>query len=271
MESDDKGDLQNPVLVVEDTESDANLVDAPEVQEAEQSVNPTISTSAFKKILDYFRTKKPPRPQKYVEGWPEDSPAKNPQDNDSRQHSFDNGLSPYHAIQEQQWEQLSGYSSQLGTVKTTSLSAVSQSVVRSRGTTQSTVNRSSSSELRRSIERRSTDIEGLKSFRGPSSIDEEAQKRAIKRRQVIQEIIRTELDYVLGLKSLAGVSSHFDPVSELCFLTSTSTYRSSPSSKRDRPFTTTSRKSAKSTNTSLLNSRTSRHPSQLLLMLSLLI
>lgn len=205
MKSDDNGDSQNPLLVIEDTESDANLVDAPEVQEPEP-VNTTWSPSTFKKFVDYLRNKKPPRAQKYVEGWHND-----PQANDSRDHSFDHVLSPYHAIQDQQWEQLSGYSSQLGTVKTNSLSAMSQSAIRSRRTTQSTVNRSSSSELRRSIERRSTerrstDIEGLRLVPS-SSIDDDAQKRAIKRRQAIQEILTSELDYVLGLKALTGVRS----------------------------------------------------------------
>lgn len=209
MESDDNSDSQNPLLVIEDTESEANLVDAPEVQEPEP-VNTTWSPSTFKKFIDYLRNKKPPRPQKYVEGWHNDLPTK-PRDNDSqvndsRGHSFDHVLSPYHAIQEQQWEQLSGYSSQLGTVKTNSLSAMSQSAVRSRRTTQSTVNRSSSSELRRSIERRSTDIEGLRLV-PTSSIDDDAQRRAIKRRQAIQEILTSESDYVLGLKALTGVCS----------------------------------------------------------------
>jgi len=206
MESDDNDGSQNPLVVIEDTESDANLVDAPEVQEPEP-VNTTWSPSTFKKFIDYLRNKKPPRPQtrKYVEGWHDDPPTK-PRDNDSRDHSFDHVLSPYHAIQDQQWEQLSGYSSQLGTVKTNSLSAMSQSAVRSRRTTQSTVNRSSSSEHRRSIERRSTDIEGLRPVRSPSIYDD-VQRRAVKRRQVIQEILTSESDYVLGLKALTDVRS----------------------------------------------------------------
>lgn len=36
-------------------------------------------------------------------------------------------------------------------------------------------------------------------------IEQESHKRAIKRREVIQEILSTEADYVLGLKALIGV------------------------------------------------------------------
>ena len=48
-------------------------------------------------------------------------------------------------------------------------------------------------------------MESLKPARSPTSLDEEAQARGIKRRQVIHEILTTETDYVLGLKALTGV------------------------------------------------------------------
>jgi hypothetical protein len=38
-------------------------------------------------------------------------------------------------------------------------------------------------------------------------IDEEAQNRALRRRQVLQEIITTESDYIFGLKALTNVSA----------------------------------------------------------------
>ena len=100
-------------------------------------------------------------------------------------------------FQEKQWESLSHRSSNLGTVKTATLSITSQSVVRSRGTTQSTTNQSIRSDAR----------ESLDSIRPAlnSSIDEEAQHRAIKRRRVLRELITTECDYIFGLKALADV------------------------------------------------------------------
>ena len=120
--------------------------------------------------------------EKYVEGWP----------------TVDgNNLSPHQGSQEQQWEQLSGHSSQLGTVKTTSMSIASQSVVRSRGTTQSTTNQSGNSDTR-------TSVDSLRPTLSPT-IDEAAHSRSIKRRHLLQEIVRTESDYVFGLKSLSDV------------------------------------------------------------------
>ena len=185
MESKDDHGSENPLLVVEDAESGSKLVET-------DPVGLTGSTGSFKRWIGYFRTKRAhahPR-QRFVEGWPDDS-----QDN----HAYTT-LSPFLAVPDQQWEILSGHSSHLGTVKTTSLSGASRSAVRSRGNTQSTVNQSSSSEVRRSNE-----MESLKPARSPTSLDEEAQARGIKRRQVIQEILTTETDYVLGLKALTGV------------------------------------------------------------------
>ncbi|KAL4947289.1 hypothetical protein BDW69DRAFT_190326 [Aspergillus filifer] len=94
---------------------------------------------------------------------------------------------------EQQWEKLSGRSSHLGTTKTATMSIASQSVIRSRRTTQSTLNRSKS-DFRNSME-----------LSVSHSIDEEAQNRARKRRQVLQEIITTESDYIFDLKALTNL------------------------------------------------------------------
>lgn len=185
MESKDDYGSENPLLVVEDAEVDSKLVEAdPE--------GLTGSTGSFKRWIGYFRTKRAHthQPQRFVDGWPDDSQDK---------HTYTT-LSPFHAAPDQQWEILSGHSSHLGTVKTTSLSGASRSAVRSRGNTQSTVNQSSSSEVRNSNE-----MESLKPACSPTSLDEEAQARGIKRRQVIHEILTTETDYVLGLKALTGV------------------------------------------------------------------
>jgi hypothetical protein len=38
-------------------------------------------------------------------------------------------------------------------------------------------------------------------------IDDEAQNRALRRRQVLQEIITTESDYIFGLKALTNVGA----------------------------------------------------------------
>ena len=189
MESKDDHGSENPLLVVEDAEDAAES--GPKLVGAD-SVDLASSTGSFKRWIGYFRTKRAHahQPQRFVEGWPVDS-------QDNHGHTT---LSPFQAVPDQQWEIMSGHSSHLGTVKTTSLSGASRSAVRSRGNTQSTANPRSSSEIRRSNE-----MESFKPARSPSSLDEEAQARGINRRQVIQEILTTETDYVLGLKALTGV------------------------------------------------------------------
>lgn len=172
----------NRFLVLEDMKEDgAQSSEASEYQEADD--NPASSRS-FMRWIGVLRSPKTQQPEKYVEGWPNDS------------QSEEEGL-PNHTVQDQQWECLSGYSSQLGTVKTASLSAASQSAGRSRGTTQSTVNPSSCSDSRKSNE-----LERLRTTISPLSLGADAQGRAIKRRQVIDEILKSEADYVLGLKAL---------------------------------------------------------------------
>lgn len=138
----------------------------------------------FKKWMDSFRTRRmapPTIPERHVPGWfasaQNEYAAPNPA---GRRDSL-----------------LSGHSSQLGTVKTTTLSLTSRSFGRSRGTTQSTAGQSSLSDARFSAD----------SSRPTSSqyFDDQAEIRANKRRQVLQEILITEADYVMGLKALTGV------------------------------------------------------------------
>lgn len=171
-----------PELVLENAESGlkvARIDDAEELPDRDLVVHP------FKRLVNSFRTKKARRPllqEKYVEGWPE---------------ADNNTLSPYHGVQDQQSEKLSGHSSQLGTVKTASMSIPSQSGVRSSGTTNSTTNRSGSSDPR-------TSIDSLKPTHS-AILDEVAHGRSLRRRQLLQEIVDTEFDYVSGLKSLSNV------------------------------------------------------------------
>jgi hypothetical protein len=138
----------------------------------------------FKKWMDSFRTRKrvpPTIPERYVRNWPDPlQPELAPPNAGGRRDSL-----------------LSGHSSQLGTVKTTTLSITSRSFGRSRGTTQSTAGQSSLSEARFSAD----------SARPTSSqyVDDQAEIRANKRRQVLREMVTTEADYVIGLKALTGV------------------------------------------------------------------
>lgn len=177
----ESGDDSIPEVVLENSESGLRVV---RIDDAEQPADRDLIVHPFKRWVNSLRTKKGRRPclEKYVEGWP----------------TVDgNNLSPHQGSQEQQWEQLSGHSSQLGTVKTTSMSIASQSVVRSRGTTQSTTNQSGNSDTR-------TSVDSLRPTLSPT-IDEAAHSRSIKRRHLLQEIVRTESDYVFGLKSLSDV------------------------------------------------------------------
>ncbi|PLB50127.1 Dbl homology domain-containing protein [Aspergillus steynii IBT 23096] len=137
----------------------------------------------FRRWVKSFREKRYyPRQngQRYVEGW-----------SDASSNRGENALNL--ATQELQWEAVSRHSSHLGTVKTNTMSIASQSVMRSRGATQSTTNYSSAkSEVRQSTE----------SARPVSWVmDEEAHNRALKRRRALQEIIVTESDYILLLFS----------------------------------------------------------------------
>lgn len=170
-----------PELILENSESGLKVV---RIDDAEEPTDRDLIVHPFKRWVNSLRTKKGRRPclEKYVEDWP----------------TIDgNNLSPYQASQEQQWERLSGHSSQLGTVKTISMSIASQSVMRSRGATQSTTNHSGNSDSR-------TSADSLRPTLSPT-IDEATHTRSIKRRQLLQEIVSTESDYVSGLKSLSNV------------------------------------------------------------------
>ncbi|KAL4867922.1 hypothetical protein BDV12DRAFT_186333 [Aspergillus spectabilis] len=136
------------------------------------------TSSAFKRWVNSLRPKRTCEPFPQIDGWAGCE------------------LPPHHRSLEQQWEELSGKSSHLGTIKTATMSLASQSVVRSRRTTQSTTNRSRS-DIRGSIDSLRPALS--------TSIDEEAQNRAIKRRQVLREIITTESDYIFGLKALTNL------------------------------------------------------------------
>ncbi|KAL3490137.1 hypothetical protein BJX62DRAFT_238429 [Aspergillus germanicus] len=146
-----------------------------------------LTPSPFRRWVNSLRPKKTsPVSQRYIEGW-----------QFSPRGSYDNTyLSPHYGSQEQ-WEKQSGNSSHLGTMKTTTVSVTSQSVVRSRRNTQSTTNRSVKSDMRTSVDSMRPVLSTL--------IDEEAQNRALRRRQVLQEIITTESDYIFGLKALTNL------------------------------------------------------------------
>ena len=176
-----------PLLILEKPEFEVKITGTHAV------AAPVDHVAAFKRWMNSFRSRKGCHPpERYIEGWPEELTQ------DKQDLAPD--LSSLHAIQEaqeKQWESLSRHSSTLGTVKTATLSITSQSVVRSRGTTQSTTNQSIRSDVRESLDSLRPTLS--------SSIDEEAQHRAIKRRRVLRELITTECDYVFGLKALADV------------------------------------------------------------------
>ncbi|KAI9370864.1 hypothetical protein BJX61DRAFT_513740 [Aspergillus egyptiacus] len=188
--------IESLVIVDEESKEEfpkltAIAIDAAESEEklekycAAFSAGQVTTSSPFKRWVNSLRLKKASslgQPQRHIEGWPYTAGW------DGIYHSSQCGS------KEQQWEQLSG-SSHLGTVKT-ALSIASQSVARSRRTTQST-HRSRISEPRISLD----------STRQPLStiIDEEAENRAAKRRRVLQEIVTTESDYIFDLKALTNL------------------------------------------------------------------
>lgn len=166
-----------------------------ESKEARESTDRVAGFFPFRRWVDSFRSKKrrSDQPSRYVDGWPEIL--------QDRKHDTEMDLTTYTRIPELQWESSSGTSSNLGTVQTASMSVASQSLLRSRATTQTTSNHSAGSDPRTSIDSLRT------AFR--FSIDEEAQVRAVKRREVLREIVTTEADYVFGLKALAEVGIPF--------------------------------------------------------------
>ncbi|KAF3388892.1 hypothetical protein F1880_004463 [Penicillium rolfsii] len=164
-----------------------------EKEEGVLPLNPN-TPHPFKKWMDSFRVRRrvPPMiPERYVHDWPE---------------SLQTDIAPPNVAGRRD-SLLSGRSSQLGTVKTTTLSITSRSFARSRRTTRSTAGQSSLSDTRFSAD----------SSRPTSSqyVDDQAEIRANKRRQVLQEMVKTEADYVIGLKALTGVLSIFDTRPEI--------------------------------------------------------
>ncbi|KAJ5639080.1 uncharacterized protein N7484_006942 [Penicillium longicatenatum] len=160
---------------------------ADKFQSPTDETTPTQTAHPFKKWMDTFRTRKyvpSSIPERFVEGWPDATQTNN----------------AHLLAQDPQWERSSGHSSHLG-LKTTTMSTASQSEARSRGTTHSTTTQSVLSDVRASGD----------SSRPSSShyVDEAAVIRATKRRLVLQELVTTEDDYVLGLKALTGVLSIF--------------------------------------------------------------
>jgi hypothetical protein len=164
----------------------------PDATDKDNPVQRDLPAHPFKKWMDSFRTRKraPLRvPERYVEGWSDSSATDFP---------ILSTIPRRGSIQDQFWERSSGRSSQLGIVKTATMSIASQSMARSRGTTQSATTQSALSDMRVSAD----------SSRPISSncSDEAAELRATKRRQVLRELCATEVDYVQGMKALAGVS-----------------------------------------------------------------
>ncbi|KAJ5662540.1 uncharacterized protein N7477_010156 [Penicillium maclennaniae] len=165
----------------------------PNTAEKKDTVQRGTPTHPFKKWMDSFRTRRrapPTLPERYVEGWSDSSATEFP---------ILSTVPRRGSIQDQFWERCSGRSSQLGTVKTATISIASHSMARSRGTTQSATTQSAVSEMRNSAD----------SSRPISSncMDEAAELRATKRRQILRELLATETDYVQGMKALAGVLS----------------------------------------------------------------
>lgn len=181
-----EGAVTKPFPPIENPDAET-LVDTSNLLESTDGV---VGFLPFRRWVRSFREKRDyPRQncQRYVEGWPDVAPNRG-------ENSL--SLSLGSGTQELQWEAVSRHSSHLGTVKTNTMSITSQSVMRSRGATQSTTNQSTKSDVRQSTE----------SARPVSWVmDEEAHNRAVKRRRALREIIVTESDYVLGLKALTDV------------------------------------------------------------------
>ena len=181
-----------PVVSAELEEEKLQKLQSPECTTTNISINRALTSDRvptsgpFKRWVNSLRPRRTYEPEPHIEGW-----QHVPRGSGDQIH-----LSLPRGSLEQQWEKLSGKSSHLGTIKTATISITSQSVARSRRTTQSTTNRSKS-DFRTSIDSLRPTL--------TACIDEEAQNRAIKRRQVLQEIITTESDYLFDLKALLDV------------------------------------------------------------------
>ncbi|KAL5040917.1 hypothetical protein BDW71DRAFT_201794 [Aspergillus fruticulosus] len=180
---------ESGVVPIVSAELDDEKLQIPECVATNISINRALTSDRvptsgpFRRWVNSLRPKRTHGPEPHIEGWRHITRGSGDQTH----------LSLRQGSLEQQWEKLSGKSSHLGTIKTATISITSQSVARSRRTTQSTTNRSKS-DFRASIDSLRPTL--------TACIDEEAQNRAIKRRQVLQEIITTESDYLFDLKAL---------------------------------------------------------------------
>ncbi|KAJ9236300.1 hypothetical protein DTO166G5_4062 [Paecilomyces variotii] len=180
----------------------------PDDSKPETTSTSKLNSHPFKKWVDSFRLKRQTAartPLKHVEGWTEEPQRR---DSDATLAEFSN----IPDTQDQRWEQLSGHSSVLETVKTASMSITTQSLItRSRATTQSSTNQSGHPASPRSNSEARTSIDSLRLAPSNTSIDDAAWTRGIKRRQILHEILSTESEYVTGLKSLTDILSSFLP------------------------------------------------------------
>ncbi|KAJ6157890.1 hypothetical protein N7470_005482 [Penicillium chermesinum] len=151
---------------------------------------PASPDTPFKKWMDSFRFRKrgvSTIQERYVFGWPSPPKGSSPRGSPSRPPiPFD-----------QSTEKGSPRSSILHTVRTTTMSTSTSQATRSRGATTSTANQSTTSDMRNSAD---TDRSH------PVFVDQAAEERAGKRREVVKELVKTEVNYVQGLKALVGVS-----------------------------------------------------------------
>ncbi|KAJ6014827.1 hypothetical protein N7540_009418 [Penicillium herquei] len=162
--------------------------ESPTGETTPRPLSQTSQDTPFRKWVDSFRPHKWPgeKRERIVEGWPDPEKEPFPVEFDLDPPSF--------AAQDALWERGSGNSSNLGTPKTTT-----NSIARSRATTHSTTTQSALSDVR---------VSGDSSRPASSScVDEQVETRARKRRQILRELMTTEVDYVSGLKALAGVLS----------------------------------------------------------------
>ncbi|GAD92955.1 hypothetical protein PVAR5_1554 [Paecilomyces variotii No. 5] len=199
-------DMETPFLTPQSSASHdepSSSDDKPEL-----TVTPKPESHPFKKWVDSFRLRRQTAartPLKHVEGWTEEPQRR---DSDATLAEFPN----LPDTQDQQWEQLSGHSSVLETVKTASISITTQSLItRSRATTQSSTNQSGYPGSPRSHSETRASIDSLRLAPSNSPIDDAAWTRGIKRRQILHEILSTESEYVIGLKSLTEILSSLLP------------------------------------------------------------
>ncbi|CAI7572756.1 unnamed protein product [Penicillium glandicola] len=178
--ADKDGTDENQTLLDDETE---------EKFDSSGGVTPTDKSTShpFKKWMNTFRGRKNVSPtiqRRFVEGW-----------SDSSSHGS------------QGHQSSTSDSSQLGAFKTTTASIGSQSLIRSRTTIESATNQSMRSDARHSGE-------SSRPTSGQHS-DEASETRATRRRHILQELVVTESDYVLGLKALIGVLTIFDTRREI--------------------------------------------------------